>query len=173
MIRTPLCYPYHKRLYILGRGSVRREKTKIESGWAWAGFWTVEEGEGQRQARPMTSSRGPIKDTCFEACSKRQPRERLVRAAVFRHPSSLLLPGLGWRAQYGPPWSQKNAATRAMSELRVFQPSPHHHCKIASSQKVGMLSAQDPPNTPFCPPALAAARPQWHKIAHRSSADAS
>ena len=73
----------------------------------------------------------------------------------------------------GPPRSPKNATTRAMGALRVFEPFPHHHCKIASRQKVGMLAAQDPPNTPFWPPALAAARPQWHKIAHRRSDDAS
>jgi hypothetical protein len=49
-----------------------------------------EQASGRRDQRP--SARGPIRGTCVEACSKRQPRERLVRAAGFRHPSSLRLP---------------------------------------------------------------------------------
>jgi hypothetical protein len=35
----------------------------------------------------------------------------------------------------GPLQSKKNAVTRAMDGLRVFQPFPHHHCKITTPGK--------------------------------------
>ncbi len=108
-----------------------------------------EQASGRRDQQP--SARGPIRGTCVEACSKRQPRERLVRAAGFRHPSYFRLPGASAGGlSTGPPRSQKNAAMRAMGALRVLQPFPQHHCTIASpGKKWACLPRRTPQTRPF------------------------
>ncbi len=115
-------------------------KKKNEQGFgrrAVCGRLRREQASGRRNQRP--SARGPIRGMRFETCSKCQPRTRLVREVVFRHPSSLRLPRLEDSVMV-PPRSPKNAVICAMGALCVFQPFPLHHCKIASRQKVGMVS---------------------------------
>ena len=57
-----------------------------------------------------------------------------------------------------PQQSVKSAAMRALGARCVFQPFPHHHCKIASCNYSACVPRRTP-DTPFWPAALAAARP--------------
>ena len=50
----------------------------------------------------------------------------------------------------GPPRSPKNAAMRDMGAISVFQPFPHHNCKIASpGKKWACLPRRTPRTRPF------------------------
>ena len=111
---------------------------------------TLEEGAGQRQAARWRQCPCPTRGTCCEACSKRQPLARLVRAAACSHPSSLRPPGAStaWLKE-GPPRSGKNDASRAMGASRVFQPFPHRHCKIAWPDKNWTCFPRIPTFCPF------------------------
>jgi hypothetical protein len=60
-----------------------------------------------------------------------------------------------------------------MVVLRVFQPFPHHHCKIVSSGKNGHTYLTWSPNTSFWSPPLTSTRPEWRKNERKFSADAS
>jgi len=127
---------------------------------------TLEVGAGQRQGARRRQCPCPTRGTCCEACSKRQPLARLVRAASCSHPSSLRPPGASaaWLKE-GPPRSGKNAASRAMGAPRVFQPFPHRHCKIAWPGKNWACLPRMPTFCSLLPPALSAARPERRTVA--------
>jgi hypothetical protein len=59
-------------------GISQRKSTHITTCSTVFGRLRRKKDSDRRDQRP--SARGPIQGTCFEACSKRQPRERLVRA---------------------------------------------------------------------------------------------
>jgi hypothetical protein len=137
-----------------------RKKEKRARFWEEGGLWTVEEGAGQRQAKPTTQRPWPYPRNTLRDLFK-TPASHAPCARGGLQTSLLFTVATAGGLSYGP-----SAVAKKCCHLRdgcslCLSAFPLHHCKIASRQKVGMVSG--PPKhalLAFCAPCCASSMTQ-------------